>query len=141
MIRRAYYAAKKLIGLEVRPGDGERNRDWPRKSRAFLVGKACAACGGKKDLQVHHEFPFHAYPELEMIEEYWVVLCVSGPGSTNCHCLIGHCGDWSAWNKHVREDAEKLREMLAAKTTMRQIIPSDAAFFTGGDGNGPQARL
>ena len=75
----------------------------------------CAACGSRilPKLQVHHRKPFHLFPELELVEENLIVLCEDGPMNTNCHGLIGHCGNWSDYNENVVTDAEHQRSMLA----------------------------
>lgn len=63
----------------------------------------CAACAGKSNLDVHHIRPVHYYPELELDANNLLTLC-SHP-SRNCHLLVGHSGDWSAYNPNVIEDA------------------------------------
>lgn len=75
----------------------------------------CAACGQKDNLNVHHIIPFHIKPELELEPENLITLCTDGPFHTNCHGLIGHCGNYKNYNPNVVEDAKKLKEILTRK--------------------------
>ena len=63
---------------------------------------SCAACGGKKKLQVHHIEPFHLKPERELDVENLIVLCED---KTRCHLKIGHHGSWRKINPNVIKDA------------------------------------
>jgi hypothetical protein len=72
-------------------------------------------CGRTKNLNAHHKKPFHLFPELELATDNLFPLCETGPGSTNCHCLIGHCGDWTKYNPYVVEDAAMLWIILEHK--------------------------
>lgn len=119
-MRRAFLAsvlvaAKTVLGMEVRPGDASRSKKWPAFSKSFLKDKSCAVCDRKTKLNAHHVKPFHLFPELELVESNLIALCIDGPGSTNCHCLVGHCGDWKDYNPTVRSDAAFIRLMLQGK--------------------------
>lgn len=89
------------VGSPTRKG---RHPDWEEKSTAFKKGKHCARCGGVKNLEVHHIKSFHEFPELEMVESNWIVLCMD-PGQI-CHYQAGHGAvSWNHNNPHVIEDA------------------------------------
>lgn len=95
-----------------------RSPQWDKARREFIKKHPrCAACGSKilPKLQVHHKRPFHLFPELEMVEKNWIVLCEDGPMNTNCHGLLGHCGNWSDYNENVEADAEHQLSMLASR--------------------------
>jgi 5-methylcytosine-specific restriction endonuclease McrA len=80
-----------------------RSPQWAGVRDAFLeTHPTCAGCGGKKRLQVHHVDPFHLHPELELVPENLITLCM---GKAECHLLIGHGDDWRAWDPDVRVDA------------------------------------
>ena len=86
----------------VAMGAGSRSPDWQTKSNEYKKHNgSCRACGATTKLEIHHIFPFHLYPELEMVEDYWITLC------RDCHYLFGHLKDWKSWNPTVREDAAK----------------------------------
>ena len=60
----------------------------------------CEACGTTERLEVHHCFPYHLYPELELAESNLMVLC------REHHFTFGHLCDFKAWNPSVREDVK-----------------------------------
>jgi 5-methylcytosine-specific restriction endonuclease McrA len=64
----------------------------------------CAACGTKHLLAVHHVFPFSQYPQLELETANLIALCM---GPRECHLVVGHKGNWRAWNPSVRLDAQR----------------------------------
>jgi 5-methylcytosine-specific restriction protein A len=64
---------------------------------------ACAVCGSKKLLNVHHIVPFHIDPDKELDRTNLITLCESP--SMNHHLMLGHLGNWSSWNVDVVADA------------------------------------
>ncbi len=81
------------------PAEG-RSPGWRKVERAAVEAHpCCSACGGKKDLQVHHVLPFHLHPDLELEPSNLIVLCRVH------HLWVGHLGDWKSWNAEVRADA------------------------------------
>lgn len=99
--------------------EAARSSKWP-KVRAEHLEKypACAACGSKIHLNVHHCKPFHLHPELELDPANLLTLC-ENPVS-NHHYLFGHFQDWGLYNPRVREMAA---EYLAAFEAARKDIP------------------
>ncbi len=96
----------------------KRSPQWERVQREHIKrNPKCAACGRTilHKLQAHHVVPFHVAPEKELDPENLMTLCVDGPGSTNCHCLIGHCGNWKDFNPTAKADAEHMLAMLAGR--------------------------
>ena len=86
------------------PTGAKRSGKWRKTRDAFLKGKRCEICGGKKSLVAHHEIPFHMAPDWELLEENLVALCESGRYGINCHLLVGHLGNWRRTNVIVRAD-------------------------------------
>jgi hypothetical protein len=86
-------------GQAAAPGTA-RDPAFHRESQAWLAGKVCEVCGAKENLECHHEFPFHAYPYLEMDKRYWHALCRR---PHDCHRLWGHFGDFALWNPMLTE--------------------------------------
>ncbi len=92
----------------------ERSPSWPRVEREHLLREpACAACGHKRVLQVHHIKPFHLYPQLELDPSNLITLC-EVPGRDH-HLLLGHLGNWEAYNPHVRNDVKRFYRKNAAQ--------------------------
>ena len=94
-----------------------RSSKWPAVRAAHLKRQpACVACGGTKELNVHHRVPFHVDPSLELASDNLITLCERSPQS--CHYHFGHLSlSWKACNPHVVEDAEtfRLRRLEAAR--------------------------
>ena len=80
----------------------ERSPQWSAVRDHFLEGKKCAACGSKKNLQVHHVKPFHLYPELELDVTNLIVLCMD---KYDCHLRLGHGNNFSRFCSKIREFA------------------------------------
>jgi hypothetical protein len=86
-------------------GKPARSGKWRTVEKKFLLeNTTCAACGGKKRLQVHHASPYHLNPADELNVDNLITLCM---GTKECHLEIGHCGSFKLYNPNVREDAEK----------------------------------
>lgn len=82
----------------------KRSSRWQSVRAGFIQGKACAACGATKNLNVHHVLPFHLHPELELEPDNLIVLCENK--IPNCHYHFGHNAlSWSCYNPSVRVDA------------------------------------
>lgn len=82
-----------------------RSRQWPAVERAHLRAQpACAACGARLHLQVHHIKPFHLFPQLELDPKNLITLC-EPPGPGGHHLAIGHLGAWKKFNPRVVADA------------------------------------
>lgn len=83
-------------------GGKQRSKDWPKVQCAFLrANPRCAACGATKLLNVHHKKPYHLFPELELDPSNLLTLCETP--THNCHFILGHCLNWSAYNVRVTE--------------------------------------
>ena len=92
----------------------DRNPQWAERSAAFKVGKVCRACRRHEWLEVHHICPVHLFPEKEMVEQLWVVLC--NPGSMGgCHLLFGHLQSWSSYNMQVEYDVSRWAERIGSR--------------------------
>lgn len=66
---------------------------------------ACAACGSRKCVEVHHVVPV-SWPggkELELDPANLLTLCESK--TMNCHLWIGHLGDFRSRNPNAVADA------------------------------------
>lgn len=94
-------------------GGKPRSPHWPLIERKHLVKQPlCQACGNTVNLNVHHILPFHLFPEMELVDDNLITLCINGVGGTNCHLVIGHFGNWSKYNPNVKEDAIRHFKML-----------------------------
>jgi len=94
---------------------GKRSNHWPTVRKHWLsTHPTCEACGGSKNIEVHHKMPFHLDPSKELDPTNFITLCeVMG---SECHLKVGHTVDgtssWKIFNPNVVNDADKL---LAAK--------------------------
>lgn len=80
-----------------------RSGQWQRVRREHLEREpACAACGRRKDLEVHHVLPYHKFPELELEPSNLLTLC-----NSPCHLVFGHLMNWRRTNSQVRNDAAR----------------------------------
>ena len=80
-----------------------RSRGWTGIRRAHLDKHPfCQVCGRTNHLEVHHIKDYSTYPELELDMGNLITLC---SGSTRCHFIFGHLGDWGSINPDVVEDA------------------------------------
>jgi hypothetical protein len=68
------------------------------------VNPTCAACGSRHLVDVHHVVPFHIDRTLELDLGNLITLC----RWRRHHLKVGHLGDWTRYNEHVREDAARL---------------------------------
>jgi 5-methylcytosine-specific restriction protein A len=82
-----------------------RSPQWPALRRKHLAQfPACAACGTREGVEVHHVYPVHAYPHLELEPLNCLTLCKAH------HLWHGHLGDFRSWCPSVLADC---RSMLA----------------------------
>lgn len=84
-----------------------RNPKFTHAAQTWLNDQTCAACGRPDHLEAHHVLPFHLYPQFEMDPRNWIALG-RHPDHLNCHLIIGHLGDFEAFNPLVRELAATL---------------------------------
>jgi hypothetical protein len=97
--------ASKLIFEASR--ESARSSGWNRvKNEHLSMNPACAACGSKENLQVHHKMPFHLNPALELDLKNLITLCME-PG-VECHLNVGHGDSWKCYNPEVQKDAADL---------------------------------
>ena len=97
-----------------------RNKDWGKKSRLWLEGKTCIACGAKATV-VHHKWPFHLYPEYEMCEWNWRAMCEGDV--VNCHLLYGHSRNFSCFNPHVDADCDTAIQRIKERASQKLELP------------------
>jgi hypothetical protein len=103
----------------------ERSSHWPAVRDAYKAAhpacEACGASGPKADLDVHHILPVSLWPENELDPTNLITLC----NKHHCHLMIGHLGDYDAYNPLVREDAAA----MLAKVKARPYKCEDKAKF------------
>lgn len=98
---------ERLIRGRMKRG-ARRSSHWPAVRAAWLkVNPRCAACGSKERPEVHHVHPVHLHPDLELDSTNFITLC-----TRRCHLLVGHLGDWKAYNPAVRADAETWKKKI-----------------------------
>lgn len=108
------------VASKVRERVKSRRRSprWDEVRDNFLErNPACAACGSVRHLQVHHINPFHTHPELELVQENLITLCMDTSG---CHLKLGHGGSFSTFNPSVVEDA--VEYLNSAPAERRKIL-------------------
>jgi hypothetical protein len=97
------------------PVFGPRSPRWAAVRREHVkYHPACAACGQRDHVEVHHVEPYHLRPELELVAANLVTLC-DRPGRS-CHFSLGHLWDWNRANPFVREVAAMLYGQLQEAT-------------------------
>ncbi len=79
------------------------------RSRHIRREPQCAVCRRRKDLEVHHIEDYSTRPELELEDSNLITLC---SGSTKCHFVFGHLGNWRSINPDVVEDAETFEKKM-----------------------------
>ncbi len=84
----------KDAALRVRYFLAGRSAGWFEVRKMHLASNpSCAACGGRKRLQVHHILPFHKFPARELDPTNLITLCTFRA----CHYRFGHAFDWKAY--------------------------------------------
>lgn len=96
------------------PNGAKRSPEWPKVRKAWLKEHPeCAACGGKKKVEVHHRLPFHLHPEKELDPTNFISLC-EAKKECNHHLHFGHLGDYKLENPRVTEMVKEYVETKAA---------------------------
>lgn len=92
----------------------ERSPQWANLRKQWLaVNPTCAACDGKKKLEVHHIVPVHIDPSKELDSDNLITLCEQG--SHNDHFLFGHLLDWKSMNPSCIVDSQRIRGEIRAR--------------------------
>jgi hypothetical protein len=88
-----------------------RSPEWAAHRRAWLtLHPTCAACGSGLRPEVHHIFPIHLRPDLELDPCNYITLCES---TQQHHLHYGHLSSWNNYNPSVRYDAALHLRLLA----------------------------
>lgn len=91
-------------------GESPRSSKWSSARGSFMMRNTfCAACGTEEHLECHHIEPFYLFPEKELDEDNFIVLC------RVCHFLFGHLKKWSSYNTTVVEDAKWFCKKVKAR--------------------------
>lgn len=119
------------LGLEDRGAahaEKKRTPAWEREAAKFLLthnrcenplcGTKLKIVNGRRNLEVHHIRKYEHFPELEMDQSNWVVLCRT---PHDCHRLLGHLGDFGLFNPLVREMISVLTLLVRLAKTMAKI--------------------
>lgn len=86
----------------------QRSNEWRRVRNEHLAKHpACEVCGRSANVIVHHIFPVHIAPELELVENNLITLC-----ETPCHFMFGHFFSYHCYNKDVRSMAKRFRAQM-----------------------------
>lgn len=105
----------------------KRSDEWPRVRKDWIKNNpACAVCGTKKNVQVHHRVAFHTHPELELDPTNFITLCEGE--ERDHHRMIGHCENFQSINEHVDADVAFWKAKIANrpkwdKKTLKWIYP------------------
>ena len=111
-MNRKLQSALHSIGLAEHPDKAPvaRSPKWPAVRKAWIKEHpACAACGTKTDIDVHHIQVFHQHPERELDPTNLITLC------TPHHLTFGHLMSWKSWNTAVVADVNSYRHQVAAR--------------------------
>jgi 5-methylcytosine-specific restriction enzyme A len=88
-----------------------RSPGWKRVRQTHIAThNYCAACGSKKDLEVHHIVPVHLDASLELDTSNLITLC-----SKSCHLLFGHLMDYRSWNPNVVQDCSTMFQKISVR--------------------------
>lgn len=88
-----------------------RNNRWKKIRDSYIENNnACAVCGSKENLAVHHKIPVHVDKSQELNENNFIVLCQNK--TMNCHFVFGHLMNWTKYNPNVVQDAKTWNEKL-----------------------------
>jgi len=91
-----------------------RSKGWRKLRKQHLKKQdRCVICGRKWNRQVHHIYPVHLYPDLELDPGNLVTLC------GRCHLLFGHLNNWRRWNDELMRDIQVWSVKIGGKTSVR----------------------
>jgi hypothetical protein len=95
-----------------------RSTRWPLcRAEHLRLHPACAICGVKVYVDVHHKIPVHVNRDGELDPGNLITLC--DERASRHHFEVGHGGDWRLWNEAVDADAEYLSAMYRRIRGMR----------------------
>lgn len=80
-----------------------RSHEW-RYFRNMNIKDKCEICGSKFFLELHHVFPFHIRPDLELDENNVVTVC------RRHHYEFCHFLNWKKFNIDIKNHIEKINE-------------------------------
>jgi len=102
-----------LFGRQADPSNvtgAPRSPQWPKvRAEHLKANPACAACGGRDSLEVHHIHGFAERPDLELDPRNLLTLCAS-----DCHLVFGHLHAWTRINPDVIADVRSYRTKVEA---------------------------
>ena len=106
MFRATLNLIDRLLG-RLRYGS-PRSSEWSKVRNDYLEKHpTCAVCGTNKKCEVHHIFPYHLKPELELNQKNLITLCRPH------HLLFGHLMSWKSFNKKVISDTQTWKKKVA----------------------------
>ena len=108
-----------VLGVDSRGTvpSAKRSGKWPKVMKDHLAKHpACAVCGATGKVNVHHQAPYHLFPEQELDPDNLITLCIE---PHDCHLLHGHLGDFKGYNPTIKADAEVFR---FKRETMKAIL-------------------
>jgi hypothetical protein len=84
-----------------------RSRHWKVVRRDYIKhNPACAVCGSRKKLEIHHKQPFYLFPEKELNYNNLITLC------HRHHYTFGHLCNYRSYNDEVEYDAIVFRKKI-----------------------------
>lgn len=94
-----------------------RSPDWYKvRKRHLEKNPVCAWSGRTSNLEVHHIYPVHLYPELELDEGNLITL---SEAPDNFHFIFGHFMDWKSYNPDIVDHAEWYRKRKSSRYLKR----------------------
>lgn len=99
-----------------------RSSKWPEARDAYLAAHPrCAACGGDRDLEVHHVIPVHVNRNEELNPGNLITLCENE--ERLCHFREGHLYDWRSFDPDVRANAAALLQRVLRRRVSFPTFP------------------
>lgn len=111
------------IGEDVPPIGAERSPGWGAfRNECIAAHPFCAFCGKTEDLNAHHKIPFWLGGG-ELDPDNIIILCRGKV--MNCHFVVGHLWNWSAFNPLVEAECEVWRFRFKAAEVLAPMAKED----------------
>jgi len=91
-------------------GGVSRSSRWGYVRQGYIaLYPTCAVCGTKKDIEIHHQRPYHLHPELELDSKNLISLC------RRDHLLFGHLGNFKSFDAEIKVNARIMNDRIKSR--------------------------